>query len=176
MGAMLGRDHADRRQLADLVATEPPARPALRLIEPTPASATRIRVVIDDLIHLILRPQLSTRTPMPSLPTSLTALAFAAHQLLGLRASLRPPLRPRLRRIHRRRRGARTRVAPCLLLKPPQPILVLLKPARQLENELNTRHTPRVKNRLRLDAIHACNIRCTNKEYLPKTSTTERLL
>jgi hypothetical protein len=52
---MLGHEHADRRQLGDLVATEPPARPALPIIEPTPATATRIRVVIDDLIQLILR-------------------------------------------------------------------------------------------------------------------------
>ena len=34
--AMLGPDHADRRQLGDLVATEPPARPALLIIEPRP--------------------------------------------------------------------------------------------------------------------------------------------
>ena len=156
--AMLGHDHADRRQLADLVATEPPARPALPNIEPTSASATRLRVVIDDLIHLILGPQLTTRTPMPGLPTSLAALAFSAYQFLGLRASLRPPLRPRLRRIHRRRRGTRARILACLLLEPPQPILVLLNPAREIENELNTRHTPRVINRLRLGAIHACKI------------------
>src|SRR5205823_8155954 len=76
MGAMLGHDHADRRQLADLVATEPPARPALLLIKPTSASTTRIRVVIDDLIHLILRLQLATRTAMPGLPTRLAALAL----------------------------------------------------------------------------------------------------
>jgi hypothetical protein len=35
-----------------MVATEPRARPALPIIELTSASAARIRVVIDDLIHL----------------------------------------------------------------------------------------------------------------------------
>ena len=69
MGAMLGHDHADRRQLAHLVATEPPARPALLFIEPMPAAAARVRVVIDDLIDLILRLELATRAPMPGLPT-----------------------------------------------------------------------------------------------------------
>ena len=73
---MLGHDHADRRQLADLVATEPPARPALPIIEPPSASATRIREVIDDLIHLILRLEFTTRTPMPGLPTSRSTLAL----------------------------------------------------------------------------------------------------
>src|SRR5436309_1019455 len=143
---MLGHDHADRRQLADLMATEPPTRPALPNIKPASATATRVRVVIDDLIHLILGPQLTAGTPMPRLTTSLTALAFPAHQFLGLRASLRPPLRPRLRRIHRRRLGARARVLTRLILQPPQPILVQFNPAREIKNELNTRHTPRVIN------------------------------
>ena len=168
-------DHADWRQLGALVATEPPARPALPKIEPTSASATRIRVVIDDLIHLILGPQLTTPTPMPALPTSPAALAFPAHQFLDLRASFRPPLRPRLRRIHRRRTRARARVLTRLLLQPPQPILVPLNPGRETENQLNTHHTPRLINRLRLGAIHACKIRYTNKESLPQTPTTERL-
>ena len=103
MRAMLDDDHADRRQLADLVATKPPARPALPTIKPTPASITPIRIVIDDLIDLILGPQLTTRTPMPGLPTSLASLAIPAQQLLGFRTRLRPPLRPRLGRIGRRR-------------------------------------------------------------------------
>ncbi len=175
MRAMFAHDHADRRQLGDLVATEPPARPALPIIKPTSASATRIREVIDDLIHLILGVEFATRTPMPGLPTSLALNALSAHQFLGLRASLCTPLSARLRRIHRRRRGARARISPCLLLEPPQPILVLLNPARQIENDLNTRLTPRVINRLRLGTIHACKIRCTNKESLPQAPTTERL-
>ena len=54
MRAMLGQDHADRRQLGDLVATEPPALTALAIIKPTPAPAARLRIEIDDLIHLIL--------------------------------------------------------------------------------------------------------------------------
>jgi len=103
MGAMLAPDHADRRQLAHLMATEPPARPALPVLEPTSASAACIRIVIDDLIHLILGLEFATRTLVPGLPTSLTPLAFSAHQLLGLRARLRPPLSTRLRRILRRR-------------------------------------------------------------------------
>jgi hypothetical protein len=93
---MLDRNHADRRQLADLVAAEPSLRSALLIGELATAPATRIRVVIDDL-DLILRLQLTTRTPMPGLPglpASLTLLALAPHQLLRLRASFRPPLRP----------------------------------------------------------------------------------
>ena len=52
---------------------------------------------------------------------------------------------------------------------------MLLNPGRQLENELNTRLTTRVIDRLRLGTIHAYKIRCTNKESLPKAPTTERL-
>src|SRR5438045_2765363 len=63
VGAMLGPDHADRRQLSDLVATEPP--PGLLLLsgELATTPAARLRVMIDDLIDLILRAQLATRTP-----------------------------------------------------------------------------------------------------------------
>jgi hypothetical protein len=140
--AMFGHDHADRRQLGDLMATEPPARPALPIIEPTSASATRIRIMIDDLIHLIPRLEFATRTAMPGLPTSLAPLALPAHQLFGLRTRLRSPLRSRFGRIHRRRPGTRARVLPRLLLEPPQPIPVPLNPSREIKNELNTRHTP----------------------------------
>ena len=35
-----------------------------------------------------------------------------------------------------------------------QPTLELLNPGREIKNELNTRHPPRVINRLRLGAIH----------------------
>ncbi len=140
--AVLAHDHADRWQLGDLVTTEPPARPTLPNNELASASAARIRVVIDDLIDLILGPQLTTRTPMPALPPSLATLAFPTHQFLRLRLGLRPALRPRLGRIHRRRLGASARVLPRLLLQPLQPILVLLNPGREVENELDTRHTP----------------------------------
>ena len=163
MGAMLGHDHADRRQLAHLPATEPPARPALPITKPTSATATRLRVVIDDLIHLILGLEIATCARMPGLPTRLAALALSAHQLLGLRARLRPPLRTRLRRIGRRRPRTRTRVLARPLLKTPQPILMLRDPARQIENELNTRLTPRVINRLRLGAIHAARFAATSR-------------
>ena len=100
--------------------------------------------MIDDLIHLILRLQIATRTQVPGLPTRLAPLALPAHQLLGLRASLRPPLRPRLGRIRRRRLRTRARILPRLLLQPPQPTVVQLNPARQLEDELDTRLAPRV--------------------------------
>jgi hypothetical protein len=67
--AMLTHDHADRRQLPDLMATEPARRPALFCSESTPAVAARIRVVIDELIHLILGLQLATSAAMPGLST-----------------------------------------------------------------------------------------------------------
>ena len=54
------------------MATEAPARPALLITKPPSATTARIRIVIDDLIHLILRPELATRTPMPRLPTRLS--------------------------------------------------------------------------------------------------------
>jgi len=93
MRSMLHRDHADRRQFADLVATEPPARPALPLIEPAPATAARLRVVIDDLIDPILGLEIATRTPVPGLPIRIATLALPPQKLLGLRAGLRAPLR-----------------------------------------------------------------------------------
>ena len=172
---MLAEDHTDRRQLSDLMATEPPTRPALRGIERPPAPATRSRVVIDDLIHLIGWLQLAPGATVPKLPTLLAALTVFAHRLLCLRARLRTSLRPRLRRILRRWLGTRARVLPSLLLKPLQPILMLTDPVGEIENELNTRLTPRVIDRLRLHAVHTCKIRCTNKESLPQASTTERL-
>jgi hypothetical protein len=85
---------------------------------------------------------------------------------------LRSPLSARPRRIHRRRHRTRARILRRPLLQPPQPILVPLDPASQLENELHTRLTPRVVDRLRLGPIHACKIRCTNKESLPRAPTT----
>jgi hypothetical protein len=97
--AMLGPDHTDRRQLRDLVATKPALRPTLLGCELQAAPATRLGIVIDDLVDLILGPELAARTPMPLLPAGLTLLALPAHQLLRLRARLRSPLRPRLRRI-----------------------------------------------------------------------------
>jgi hypothetical protein len=175
MRAMLGHDHADRRQLRELMATEPPPRMPLLGGKLAATPAARLRIVIDDLIHLILRPEPAPRAPMPRLTAHLALLTLPAHQLLSLRARRRPPLSPRLRRIPRRRSRTRARILPRLLLQPPQPILMLLNPGRQLENELNTCLPPRVINRLRLDTIHDCKIRCANKESLPQAPTTERL-
>lgn len=47
----------------------------------------------------------------------------------------------RLRRMRRRPARARTQVVARLFLQPPQPLLVLLNPRREIEN--GTRHTPR---------------------------------
>jgi hypothetical protein len=124
------------------MATEPPARPALPSLKLTSAAAAGVREVIDDLIHLILRPQLTAGTPVPRLPTGLALLALTAHQLLGLRPRLRSPLRARLGRIHRWRRRARARILARLLLQPLQPIPMLLNLGRQLEHELDTRLAP----------------------------------
>jgi hypothetical protein len=99
VGAMLGPPHADRRQLRDLTAAEPTARPALLGRERTLAYATHIREVVNDLIHLIRRLELPAGATVPGLAALLTTLTLFAHQLLSLRARLRPPLRPRLRRI-----------------------------------------------------------------------------
>jgi hypothetical protein len=55
--------------------------------------------VIDDLIHLIRRLQLTTGATMARLSTLRSALTVLAHQLLRFRTCLRPPLRTRLRRI-----------------------------------------------------------------------------
>src|SRR5947209_7006255 len=116
------------------MATEPAARPALPIIESPSAVAAPLRIVIDDLIDLILRQQLTTGTAMPRLTASLTLLALPAHQLLRLRTRFRTPLRPRLRWIHRRRPGTRARVLTCPLLQSLQPILVLHKPVREIKH------------------------------------------
>ena len=175
MRAVLGPDHADRRQLRDLVATEPPLRTPLLGGELTTAPTTRIREVIDDLIDLILRPQHATRTAMPRLPASLALLALPAHQLLRPRPRLRPPLRPRLRRIHRRRPGTRTGVLTRRSLQTTQPLLQLLHPRGEIENELDTNLAARVINRLRLRTLHARKIRCNKQESSPQAPTAERL-
>ena len=108
--AMLAPDHADRRQLSDLMATEPPPRTPLLRRELAAAPTARLRIVIDDLVYLILGTQLATCTPVTRLTARLALPTLAAHQLLGLRAHLRPPLRTRLRRIRGRRLGTRARI------------------------------------------------------------------
>ena len=178
MGAMLGPPHADRRQLSDLATTEPTAptaRPTLLLIEPCSTVAALLRKVIDDLIDLIGGLELATGALVSGLPASRALLTFATHQFLGLRARLRPPLRPRLGWIHRWRPRARARVLAYLFLQSLQTILVLRKPVREINDELDTHLTPRVINRLRLRAIHTRKIRCTNKESLPLAPTADRL-
>jgi hypothetical protein len=142
MRAMLDHGHANRRQLAHLAATKPTSRSTLLLLELPTAPAARIRIVINDLIDLILGPQLTPRALMSGLPTLRSPLALSAHQLHGLRPRLRSPLSARLRGIRRRRTRARARVLTCLRLQPPQPVFMLLQPGRELEDELHTRLTP----------------------------------
>jgi len=141
--AMLAPGHGDRRQLDHLVATEPTARPLLLGREPSTTGAARIRVVIDDLIHLIRRLQLATSATVPRLSTLLAALTLFAHQLLRLRPRLRPPLRPRLGRIGARRLGTRPRVLTRRRLHTTQTLLHLPDSRSKIENELHTPRAPR---------------------------------
>jgi hypothetical protein len=96
---MLDQQHADRRQLSDLMATEPAIGPALIERELAAATTASVRVVIDDLIDLVLGSELATRTAMQILPARLALDAILGQQLLRLRARLRTPLLTRLRRI-----------------------------------------------------------------------------
>jgi hypothetical protein len=96
---MLAPAHADRRQLRDLAATTPTTRPPLLELKPVTAATTPLRIVIDDLVHLIRRPQLTAGAAVPGLPTLFTPLTVFAHQLLRLRPRFRAPQRPRLGRI-----------------------------------------------------------------------------
>ena len=97
--AMLDQQHADRRQLRHLVAPEPAIRPALILAELVTTTAAAVRVVLDDLIDLILRRELTARSSMALLRARLALGALLGQQLLRLRARLRPPLLTRLGRI-----------------------------------------------------------------------------
>ena len=74
--------------------TELQSGPALISTELATAAAARTRKVIDDLIDLILRLQVATRTTMPALTAGFAPLTLRAHQFLGLQTGLRPPLRP----------------------------------------------------------------------------------
>ena len=87
---MLGQDHADRRQLRHLMATEPPLQlPLLRGELPAAAPACR-RKVIDDLIDVILRSQFPARVRMPALPARLAPLTLPRINSFALaRASAR---------------------------------------------------------------------------------------
>ena len=156
------------------MATKPSLGSALPVGELATTPATRIRIVIDDLINLILQLQIATRARMTPLPTRLAALTLPACKLLGPRPRLCAPLLTRLRRILRWRLGTRARVLTSLILKPLQPILVLRKPTREIQNELGTRLAPRVIDRFRLRAVHNRKIRCNKQESSPQAPTTER--
>jgi hypothetical protein len=93
---MLNHQHADRRQLRYLMAAESPARRALIRRELTAAAPAGLRVVIDDLIHLVFGLELSPRARMTGLTTR---LALPAQELLRFRPRLRSTLLPCLRRI-----------------------------------------------------------------------------
>jgi len=90
---MLNQHHADRRQLAYLVTTEPATLTALVHRELAAATTARLRVVGDDLIDLILGRVFASRTQVSILGAGLAlGIAPPSQQLLGLQASLRTPL------------------------------------------------------------------------------------
>ena len=128
------------------MATEPPRGQLLVLAELVPAAAAAVRVVVDDLVHLILGRQRTAGAPMPGLTPGRAPLALLGQQLLRLRPRLGSPLLTRLRRILRRRLRPRPRVLPRLLLKPPDPLLqhprLPLNRRGQLKNHLNARSRP----------------------------------
>jgi hypothetical protein len=174
--AVLGQDHARRRQLGDLVAPEAMRRNPLPRGELVPAPAAAVGIVIDDLIDLILRRELATRAAMTALPARLT------QHLLGLHPRLRTALLTRRRRIRRRRLRTIARALTSLLLQLAHPLLKprvrnaqLVKRPRQLENELHAALPARVVDRLRLAALHTPKIRPRYTRSLLWRPTTERL-
>jgi hypothetical protein len=172
---MLDHDHADRRQLGHLVATEASTRRALIDGELVAAAATDIGIVIDDFLDPVLGRQPATRAPVPRPAARRAPRALPAQQLLRLRTRLRTPLLARPGRILRRRLRTRPRVLPRLLLQPPQLILEPLHPSSQIENELDACLPPGVIDRLRFRAIHATKIRRRQPRTLLSEPTTERL-
>jgi hypothetical protein len=68
---MLDQDQADRRQLTDVMATEPPAWPPLIRRELAATTTAGDGIMIDDLIHLVLGSELATRAPVTRLPARL---------------------------------------------------------------------------------------------------------
>ena len=106
MGAMLDIVHdRGRWQLGNLMAPRPVTRDLLAVGELPPAPRTLLRVMVNDLLHLILRQQLPTRAPVTRLTARLALLPVLADQLLRLLPRLRSTLLTRLRSIRRRRRG-----------------------------------------------------------------------
>ena len=137
--AMLGPDHADRRQLRNLMATEPPPRRRCSSGERATAPTARIRVVIDDLIDLILGPQLATGTPMPGLTARLAPLTLPPSTPSPSRAP--PPAAAPASSADPSTAASNSSASPDA--PAPQPLSrssVLLNPGREIENEL--RHTP----------------------------------
>jgi hypothetical protein len=89
VGAMLAVDHRDRRQLRHLVAPEPLTGNLLLLGELAPATTAGLRIVIDDLIHPILRQQPATRALMSRLGALLALCLDFESRLSFSRASAR---------------------------------------------------------------------------------------
>ena len=107
---------------------------------------------------------------MTGLTARLTLLGVLASQILSFLPRLRPTLLTSLRSISRRWRGAITRSGSHLLLDRAQPLL-------QPHQELHTRLTPRVINRLSLRPLHTNHVRRpANQTLLCKAQRTERLL
>lgn len=72
------------------MATEAATGPALILAERPAAATTRVRVVLDDLIDLVLGRELATRTAMAILPARLALCAIPANNSFAFaRASAR---------------------------------------------------------------------------------------
>ncbi len=161
MGAMLDKEHRGRWQLGNLMAPRPVTRNPLRIGELPPAPRAPLRVMINDLLHLIFTQQLPPRAWVAILPARLAPLTVPASQLLGLLPRLRATLLTRLRHIRRRRLRTipRTRRRP--RLQRPQPLLQPPLPSRQPNQKRHARLTTRVINRLSLHPLHTPTIRRT---------------
>jgi hypothetical protein len=132
--------------------------------------------VIDDLIELVLRRELSTRTLMTRLP------ARRSQHLLNLHPSLRPALLACCRWILRWRLGAVARALAGLLLELTYPLLKPripnsqpLKRPRQLKDELHAALFASLIDRLRLTELHTPKTRRSRKPSSLWKPTTERL-
>jgi hypothetical protein len=160
--AVLDQQHADRRQLGDLVASEPAAWAPLILTDLVAAAPARRRVVRDDLIDLILGREPTACTAVTLLRSRLARGAIAGQQLLGLRARLRAPLLTRPGRILRRRHRTHPRIPSRLLLQTTNSLSQQLHRLGQLQHELDAPLPPGVVDRLGLAALHALGGRPDN--------------
>jgi hypothetical protein len=87
---MLHEQHADRRQLGDLMAAEPATAPALINGELVPATTARVREVIDNLIDLVFGREPATGAAMPPCAPALRLAPSPAKSSLAFaRASAR---------------------------------------------------------------------------------------